>query len=149
MSSLTESRANVPSERRALQFTRIVPGALLTGAFAALTTEVIAWFAVTGLGVSRDFTPLSPTKEVLVPADTAIAAYRDWLRKFDDMGWRLDLPGFKKRQGVHKAYAIPSPARRASGNWGAEELPTLESRAPAMPMMSSSVARRSPWAFWP
>ena len=40
-------------------------------------------------------TPLSNTKEVLMPADKAIVAYRDWLAKFDDKGWRIDWDTFK------------------------------------------------------
>lgn len=79
--------------------------------------------------VMPELTPLSPTKEVLVPADKAIAAYRDWLRKFDDRGWRIDWKEFKARQGFDKAYAIPCPARRTSGNWVLDEVPLLKSRA--------------------
>ncbi len=74
-------------------------------------------------------TPLSPTKEVLMPADKAIVAYRDWLEKFDNMGWRIDMDEFGKRNGVDMAYAIPCPARRTSGNWVLEEVPLIESRA--------------------
>ncbi len=74
-------------------------------------------------------TPLSPTKEVLMPADKAIVAYRDWLEKFDDMGWRIDVDEFSKRNGVDLAYAIPSPARRTSGNWVLEEIPLIKNRA--------------------
>jgi phenylpropionate dioxygenase-like ring-hydroxylating dioxygenase large terminal subunit len=74
-------------------------------------------------------TPLSPTKEVLMPADKAIAAYRDWLKKFDDMGWRINWREFKARHGVDKAYAIPSPARRTSGNWVLDPLPLIKDRA--------------------
>jgi phenylpropionate dioxygenase-like ring-hydroxylating dioxygenase large terminal subunit len=76
-----------------------------------------------------EFTPLSPTKEVLMPADAAISAYRSWLKTFDDKGWRIDWQQFTQRQGVDKAYAIPSPARRESGNWVLDEIPLLKSRA--------------------
>ncbi|MCL4722335.1 MAG: hypothetical protein KJ041_10385, partial [Gammaproteobacteria bacterium] len=74
-------------------------------------------------------TPLSPTKDVLMPADLAVATYRDWLKKFDDKGWRIDWFEFKKRHGVDKAYAIPSPGRRTSGNWVLDPVPTLKNRA--------------------
>jgi len=74
-------------------------------------------------------TPLSKTKEVLMPADGPIAAYRDWLAKFDDKGWRIDWREFKERDGVDRAYAIPSPGRRTSGNWVLDELPLIKSRA--------------------
>jgi len=73
-------------------------------------------------------TPLSRTREVLMPADKAIAAYRDWLKKFDDMGWRINWKEFQARQGMDKAYAIPSPSRRTSGNWVLDPVPLLKSR---------------------
>ena len=79
--------------------------------------------------VMPDLTPLSPTKEVLMPADKGIATYREWLKKFDDKGWRIDIQEFNKRQGIDKAYAIPSPGRRTSGNWVLDPIPTLKSRA--------------------
>jgi hypothetical protein len=79
--------------------------------------------------VMPELTPLSPTKVVLMPADLAISDYREWLKKFDDMGWRIDWTEFKKRHGIDKAYAIPSPARRTSGNWVLDEIPLLKSRA--------------------
>ena len=63
-----------------------------------------------------------------MPADKAIAAYRDWLKKFDDMGWRINWKEFKARQGMDKAYAIPSPSRRTSGNWVLDPVPLLKSR---------------------
>jgi phenylpropionate dioxygenase-like ring-hydroxylating dioxygenase large terminal subunit len=79
--------------------------------------------------VAPKLTPLSRTREVLMPADKAIAAYREWLRKFDDMGWRIDWKEFKARQGFDKAYAIPSPARRKTGNWVLDPVPLLRNRA--------------------
>jgi hypothetical protein len=45
------------------------------------------------------------------------------------MGWRIDWKEFKARQGFDKAYAIPSPARRTSGNWVLDPVPLLKSRA--------------------
>ena len=74
-------------------------------------------------------TPLSNTKEVLMPADKAIVAYRDWLAKFDDKGWRIDWNTFKARHGKDMMYAIPSPGRRTSGNWVLEAVPLFKNRA--------------------
>jgi phenylpropionate dioxygenase-like ring-hydroxylating dioxygenase large terminal subunit len=74
-------------------------------------------------------TPVSNTKEVLMPADKSIAAYREWLGKFDDKGWRIDLDEFHRRNGKSTAFAIPCPARRESGNWVVEEIPRIRSRA--------------------
>ncbi len=70
-------------------------------------------------------TPLSNTKEVLMPADKPIAAYREWLRKFDDMGWRIDWEEFKRRDSKDTAFAIPSPARRTEGNWVLDPIPLI------------------------
>ena len=74
-------------------------------------------------------TPISNTKEVLMPADKAIAAYREWLARFDDLGWRIDWDEFKRRNGKDTAFAIPSPARRSSKNWVIESVPLIEGRA--------------------
>jgi len=74
-------------------------------------------------------TPVSNTKEVLMPADKAVAGYRDWLRKFDDKGWRIDWDEFKSRNARGNiAFAIPSPGRRTSGNWVLETVPLLKNR---------------------
>jgi hypothetical protein len=74
-------------------------------------------------------TALSPTKEVLVPSDNAVAAYRKWLAKFDDMGWKIDVDTFDKHHGKDRAYAIPSPSRRTSGNWVLDPVPLIKDRA--------------------
>ena len=74
-------------------------------------------------------TPISNTKEVLMPADKAIVAYRDWLAKFDEKGWRIDWEAFQSRNGTNTAFAIPSPGRRTSGNWVVEPVPLTPSRA--------------------
>ncbi len=81
------------------------------------------------LTVIPKLTPLSPTKEVLMPADKPIATYRAWLEKFDEKGWRIDWPEFQKRHEKDKVYTIPSPARRTSGNWVLETVPLLKNRA--------------------
>ena len=61
-------------------------------------------------------TPDSNTKEVLVPGDTAIAAYREWLKKWDAKGWKIDVKALNARLGDY-AVTIPCPARRTSDNW--------------------------------
>ena len=73
-------------------------------------------------------TPISNTKEVLMPADRAVVAYREWLAKFDDKGWRIDWDEFTRRNGKDTAFAIPSPRRREAGNWVVEAVPLLPSR---------------------
>jgi hypothetical protein len=78
--------------------------------------------------VNPQRTPLSTAKEVLMPADKAIAAYREWLAKFDDLGWRIDVNEFNARNGKDAAFSIPCPARRTSGNWVLEEIPRIKNR---------------------
>jgi phenylpropionate dioxygenase-like ring-hydroxylating dioxygenase large terminal subunit len=73
-------------------------------------------------------TPISNTREVLMPADKAVVAYREWLQKFDDRGWRIDWDEFTRRNGKDTAFAIPSPRRRNSGNWVLEPVPLLNNR---------------------
>jgi phenylpropionate dioxygenase-like ring-hydroxylating dioxygenase large terminal subunit len=74
-------------------------------------------------------TPVSNTKEVLMPADKAVVAYREWLAKFDDMGWRIDWDDFKARNAKgNTAFTIPSPGRRSEGNWVLEPVPLISSR---------------------
>jgi hypothetical protein len=74
-------------------------------------------------------TPVSNTKEVLMPADKAVVAYREWLAKFDDAGWRIDAEEFRRRNGKDTAFAIPCPDRRKSKNWVIESVPLVGSRA--------------------
>jgi phenylpropionate dioxygenase-like ring-hydroxylating dioxygenase large terminal subunit len=81
------------------------------------------------LGLIPKFTALHPTKEVLMPADKPIAAYRSWLEKFDEKGWRIDWAEMKKRHEIDKVYTIPSPGRRTSGNWVLETVPLIKNRA--------------------
>jgi len=73
-------------------------------------------------------TPVNPTEEVLVPSDNAVAGYRRWLEKFDDKGWRINIDKVSSRRG-DRAYAIPCPARRTSGNWVLKEIPLIKNRA--------------------
>ena len=80
------------------------------------------------LEINPQRTPMSNTQEVLMPADKAIVAYREWLEKFDNKGWRIDIEEFNRRNGKDTAFAIPSPARRTSGNWVLEAVPTIKSR---------------------
>jgi len=81
------------------------------------------------LDLYPDMTPISNTKEVLMPSDKAVVAYREWLEQFDNKGWRIDLDALHARNGKDTAFAIPSPARRTSGNWVLEEVPRVEGRA--------------------
>lgn len=71
-------------------------------------------------------TPDSTTKEVLVPSDRAVVVYRDWLKKFDQKGWRIDTDTLRAKKGK-VAFAIPCPGRRTSGNWVLDPVPVQKS----------------------
>ena len=70
-------------------------------------------------------TPMTNTREVMMPADKAIVTYRKWLETFDNKGWRIDIDEFNRRNGIEHAFTIPSPARKTSGNWVLETLPLI------------------------
>ena len=59
----------------------------------------------------------------------AVVSYREWLAKFDERGWRIDWDDFSQRNGKDTGFAIPSPARRISGNWVLEPVPLLRNRS--------------------
>jgi len=69
-------------------------------------------------------TPDSLTLELLTPGDKPIVRYREFLNSWTDKGWRLDWKAMQAAEG-DVAYAIPSPARRESGNWVLETVPLL------------------------
>lgn len=73
-------------------------------------------------------TPVSPTEEVMVKADAVIIRYREYLKEWEDRGWRIDLAKVEALRD-EKAFAIPSPARRQSKGWAIEACPTV---APGM-----------------
>jgi phenylpropionate dioxygenase-like ring-hydroxylating dioxygenase large terminal subunit len=77
-------------------------------------------------------TPESNTKEVLMPGDQAVVSYRDCLKDWENRGWHIDMQALRKRQGA-AAFAIPCPARRESGNWVLEAVPTLPGADEAQP----------------
>ena len=67
-------------------------------------------------------TPGNPTEEVLVPSDGAVMSYRKYLKKWSDNGWRIDM-GTLRAERQNRAYAIPCPDRRTSGNWVLNSVP--------------------------
>lgn len=75
-------------------------------------------------------TPDTNTKEILVPGDTAVVRYREYLKDWDARGWRIDYKALQQRQG-DVAFTIPCPARRESGNWVLDTVPLIEGN-PAM-----------------
>jgi phenylpropionate dioxygenase-like ring-hydroxylating dioxygenase large terminal subunit len=69
-------------------------------------------------------TPESSTEEILVPSDGAVVSYRQYLRRWADKGWRIDLQKLRAQHG-DRASAIPCPQRRTSGNWVINSVPLI------------------------
>ena len=67
-------------------------------------------------------TPTTNTKEILVPGDTVVVRYREWLAEWDANGWRIDYKALQEQKG-DIAFAIPSPGRREGGNWVLDTIP--------------------------
>ncbi len=70
-------------------------------------------------------TPDTNTRELFVPADAAIARYREKLREWEARGWRIDMDAVNRNAGK-VAYAIPSPARRTSKGWALDPVPLIK-----------------------
>ncbi len=73
-------------------------------------------------------TPDNLTREIMMPADRIIVRYRERLREWEDRGWRIDRKALRTAEG-DVAYAIPSPARRETGNWVLHAVPLLSNSA--------------------
>jgi phenylpropionate dioxygenase-like ring-hydroxylating dioxygenase large terminal subunit len=79
-------------------------------------------------------TPPTNTKEIMVPGDTAILRYREWLAEWDAQGWRIDYKRMQDEKG-DISFVIPSPDRRDSRNWVLDTVPL-------MPGGSEAIQRR-------
>ena len=74
-------------------------------------------------------TPETNNHELLMPADQAVARYREKLRKWETLGWRIDV-NVVDRNSKRVAYAIPSPARRERAKgWILDPVPLMPCRA--------------------
>ena len=69
-------------------------------------------------------TPDTLTKELLLPGDAAVVKYREYLKSWESVGWRIDWAAVRRDED-DVAYAIPSPARRESGNWVIDTIPMI------------------------
>lgn len=61
--------------------------------------------------INPTITPETMSGEFFMPADKAIARYREYFKDWEARGWRIDLAEVKRNR-KRVAYAIPSPARR-------------------------------------
>jgi phenylpropionate dioxygenase-like ring-hydroxylating dioxygenase large terminal subunit len=67
-------------------------------------------------------TPPTNTKEFMVPADEPILRYREKLKEWDALGWRIDTEEVARTR-KRVAYAIPSPGRRRMKGWILDAVP--------------------------
>jgi len=56
------------------------------------------------------------THEFFVPADKAIARYREYCRQWEERGWRIDVRKLRQDEDFGVT-AIPSPGRRQHKGW--------------------------------
>ena len=76
------------------------------------------------LQVRPRFSPRTNIKETFVKGDECVARYREWVKKWEAKGWRIDVAKLNATKN-ETAYAIPSPARRQSKNWVIDTVPLL------------------------
>lgn len=76
------------------------------------------------LGTRPILPPKTNIKENFVPADKHIAHYREKLKEWEALGWRIDQEEVERNK-MQVAYAIPSPARRESKNWTLDAIPLI------------------------
>ncbi len=69
-------------------------------------------------------TPDSTTEEILLPTDGAVISYRKYLKRWRDKGWRINLKRLREERG-DRAFSIPCPDRRTSGNWVLSPVPLI------------------------
>ena len=68
-------------------------------------------------------TPMGNTHEVFMPADVPIAKYREFCSTWEARGWRIDVDALMSAR--RRAYAIPSPARRANKGFVIDAVPLM------------------------
>lgn len=67
-------------------------------------------------------TPSKATHEFFVPADKAIARYREYCRQWEERGWRIDVRKLRQDEDFGVT-AIPSPGRRQHKGWVLPSVP--------------------------
>jgi phenylpropionate dioxygenase-like ring-hydroxylating dioxygenase large terminal subunit len=67
-------------------------------------------------------TPDTNTKEFMLPSDKCILLYRESLKEWEQLGWKIDTDA-RSLAGANTAFAIPSPARRQQKGWVLDAIP--------------------------
>lgn len=82
-------------------------------------------------------TPDTNTKEMMVPSDKCVVQYREWLKRWDAKGWRIDMDEVNRNR-TKVAYAIPSPTRRKQKGWVLESVPLVDGEQAAAKLKAAS-----------
>ena len=82
------------------------------------------------LGLRPVLQPTRNIRENLTQADSHMVHYRERLKDWEALGWRIDQDELDRNQDK-VAYAIPSPARRTSKNWTLDTVPLLPAKMKA------------------
>ena len=82
------------------------------------------------LGLRPVLQPRTNINENLMPADSHMAHYRERLKEWEAMGWRIDQDEVDRNK-LKVAYAIPSPTRRTSKNWTLNPVPLIRAKTGA------------------
>ena len=72
--------------------------------------------------------PRTAVKELLMPADKPVVAYRERLQEFEAKGWRINMQQVNENRD-RVAYAIPSPGRRETRNWVIDPVPLIAAQS--------------------
>ena len=73
-------------------------------------------------------TPDTLTKELLLPGDESVVRYRQYLKTWEEKGWRIDMHALGKNN-EDSALAIPSPGRRESKSWVLDTVPLVPAKS--------------------
>ncbi len=71
-------------------------------------------------------TPADISKEFMVPADSCIIKYRDYIKSYEKRGWRIDVAKMNAERATGKiVHAIPSPRRKTEDGWVLDQVPLV------------------------
>jgi phenylpropionate dioxygenase-like ring-hydroxylating dioxygenase large terminal subunit len=90
--------------------------------------------------INPTMTPEQMGVEFFMPADKAIARYREYFKDWEARGWRIDVTeATRNRKRV--AYAIPSPGRRRQPKgWILDPVPMLPSTSTGIDQLDADAA---------
>ncbi|MBM4196923.1 MAG: hypothetical protein FJ197_07475 [Gammaproteobacteria bacterium] len=75
--------------------------------------------------------PERSTDVLFVRPDAVLAHLEASRRKWEAMGWRIDLDKLRSEPPGRREFVIPSPARRTSGQWVHDTVPLIPAQAAA------------------